>query len=218
MLEFTVTQLIAYFGGSVVVSTAVITWVGKYFLSKYINIEKHRTDSELVRLKDELLLINNKEIEAVKSKLNISVKRIEVEHLELFSKRVQVMVSLYQSFVDIRQQAPKSLHFIQAPSGPTKIREEAAKLYDQISALTNFYQKHKIFLEDEVCASINDAISKAWLPAIEYQMYLGNYDDHELHSIQDVRDRSWDQISNELLPAIKEVEDRFRRLFLAHMV
>ncbi len=214
MIELT--SFPALFGGATIIATGLSSWFGRLLLKKLLNDEKHKTDKMLERFKSKLSRNTSRELEQVKSQLALHTKQLENEHSAIFSKQIEVMDTTFKALVSISNQASRSLWFVECPRDASGIRAEANKLHQEIKELTVYFSQHRIYLDSEVCGVVSDAISKASDPAVAYVCYLGNYDDHELHTIQDVRDRSWDQICEDLHPAIELVESKFRSQFLHH--
>ena len=209
-------QVWLIFGGVNVVILALIAWLGKLWLKRILIRETHKLNTDLESFKSNLTSSASRDVERLKTELAIQAKRSEKEHSTIFDKQVEVIDFMYKSLVNISAQASKSLWFIECPRHPDGIRKEASKLHDEINNLNRYFVQNKIYIDAETCETIADAIEKASKPAAQYVCYLGNYDDHELHTIQDVRDRSWDTICQELHPAIQIVENRFREQFLYH--
>lgn len=197
-----VMTIITSIGGGVALVVGLGSWLGKVLAGRLLEQDRLRAQSELERLK---------------SILGVYAKRFETEHSQLFAKRVEVMERIFHSLIDITAQAAKSLWFVEAPRNPVAIRAQAEKLYSDIRQLGHYFDRNRIFLEEDICQSVSEAIVKGSSPAAQYICYLGNYEDHELHTLKDVRDRCWDEVANEVRPAIDKVEQRFRSIVLAHI-
>lgn len=197
-----VQTIIVSIGGTAVLVAGLISWLGKVWAGRLLEMDKLRSQSELEKLR---------------SVLGVYAKRFETEHAQLFAKRVEVMEQIFRSLINIEAQAARSLWFVEAPQNPVEIRKQSEKLYSDIRELGNYFDRNRIFLEEDICQSVRDALAKGSNPAAEYMLYIRNYDDHELHSLHDVRDRCWDKVSKELRPAMDKVERRFRSIVLAHI-
>ncbi len=46
----------------------------------------------------------------------------------------------------------------------------------------------------------------------QYQAFLGNYDDHELNTLIDVKENAWKELEETVPPALRELETEFRQV------
>ncbi|HHC6465739.1 TPA: hypothetical protein ACN36C_004474 [Vibrio parahaemolyticus] len=164
------TENLLLFGGVNAVLVALIAWLGKLWLKRILIRESHNLSTTLESFKSELASSTTREVERLKAELSIQAKHLEKEHSTIFDKQVEVIDQIYKSLVNISAQASKSLWFIECPRSPKEIRQEASKLHDAIKDLHKYFKQNKIYIDVETCETIEDAISKASEPAVEYML------------------------------------------------
>lgn len=91
------------------------------------------------------------------------------------------------------------------------------KYYDDVMRLGRYFDKSKIFLEPDLCLSIDKAISLASGSAAQYLGTVELYDDHEISETKTIRDHLWEQVETEVTAAISAVEIEFRNIMLEHV-
>jgi len=60
------------------------------------------------------------------------------------------------------------------------------------------------------CEKIENVLRGIQDPVVMYHLYLGNYDDHELHTLTDAKDLAWTNIREVVPAALRELESDFR--------
>jgi hypothetical protein len=74
------------------------------------------------------------------------------------------------------------------------------------------YLKAKIFMALSTCEKIETVFRAIQGPIAMYEAFLGNYDDHELHSLSDVKQNAWEDIRDSVPSALSELEAEFRKI------
>lgn len=184
-----VVAVVSSVGGVGVIIVGLSAWIGKIYQSKII--------------------------ESQKSLLKIGEKRFETEFGRIFEKRVEILRTLYEELIEIEGVASKSLWFIEAPREPSEIRARAKKFHEATLELGRYFSKSKIFIEEELCDLIKEAISSASQAAAAYKSTLGVYDDHEITETNYMREDSWKNMEEKVRPAIESIEKEFREILLS---
>ena len=172
---------------------------------------KSKSDSELERLKVQLQSESNSELESLKSKHQILIKRRAEEINYLHQKRANAIEVLYVSLVELHEAAYLVLNIF-SPKNPADIRKYTQDAFEKVCAVNTEYLKAKIYISPQTCEVIKDVIDPFRSSIQMYYAYQHNYDDHELDTISDVKDRSWKEIEESVNPAMKELEEEFRKL------
>lgn len=194
-------ELIKLLGGAAVLIGAA-GWLATKFIENRLNRE---IEAYKARLKAE----SDTEIENLKSHLQVAAKEREIAVSWLHQKRATAIESLYSSLADL-QHAARVVLDILSPRNPTDIRKcssEAVKILHQTYAA---YHKAKIFLSPLTCEKIEKVLQGIQDPVIMYDLYLENYDDHELNTLTDVKNNAWEGIQTVVPAALNELESEFR--------
>lgn len=196
-------ELVSLLGGSVVLVGAA-GWLATKLIENRLGreIEDYKT-----RLKAE----SDAEIESLKSRLQIAAKEREIAVNWLHQKRATAIESLYSALVDL-QHSVRIVLDILSPRHPPDMRKFSSEAVKKLHHSYEAYLKAKIFLSPLTCEKIEKVLRGIQDPMIMYDLYLGNYDDHELHTLTDVRDHAWKEIRDVVPAALSELESDFRNV------
>lgn len=196
-------EFISYLGGSV----ALIGAAG-WLATKLI---ENRLSREIENYKTKLKAESDAEIENLKSRLQIAAKEREIAVNWLHQKRATAIESLYSALVDL-QHAVRVVLDILSPRHPPDIRKYSSEAVKKLQQTYEAYLKAKIFLSPLTCEKIETVLRGIQDPVVTYNLYLGNYDDHELHTLTDVKDHAWKEIRDVVPAALGELESDFRKV------
>lgn len=196
------TNFLIYVVSGATLSIPAAAWLAKKLVDTRLN-------KELEQYKSELKKESDLDIEYIKSKLQSSIKEREITVTWLHQKRANAIEKLYSSMVELHDSVRIVLD-VCSPKSPSDIRKYTKEAYDKIQSTYSIYLKTKIFLSRETCEKVEDVLNAFEDPLITYYGFLWNYDDHELHTLADVKERSWKDIRLKVLPAMEELESEFR--------
>lgn len=199
-MEF-ILELIKLLGGSVVLVGAA-GWLATKFI-------ENRLNREIEDYKAKLKVESDAEIENLKSRLQIVAKEREIAVNWLHQKRATAIETLYSSLVDL-QHAVRVVLDILSPRNPPDIRKFSSEAVKKLHQTYEAYLKAKIYLSPLTCEKIEKVLQGIQDPVVMYDLYLGNYDDHELHTLTDVKDHAWKDIQEVVPAALSELEFDFR--------
>lgn len=199
-MEF-ILELIKILGSSVILVGAA-GWLSTKFIESRLNreIENYKT-----RLKTE----SDAQMENLKSRLQITAKEREIAVNWLHQKRATAIEVLYSSLVDLQQGVRIVLDTL-SPRNPQDIRKYSSDAMKKLRQTYDAYLKAKIFLSSLTCEKIDRVLQGIQDPVVRYNLFLGNYDDHELHTLTDVKDQAWKDIQEVVPAALSELESDFR--------
>lgn len=198
-----ISQLIPLLGGSVVLVGAA-GWLAKKLI-------ENRLAREIEEYKTKLKAESDAEIESLKSRLQIAAKEREIAVNWLHQKRATAIETLYSALVDL-QHAVRIVLDILSPRNPPDIRKYSSEAVMKLRQIYEAYLKAKIFLSPLTCEKIEKVLRGIQDPMVMYNLYLGNYDDHELHTLVDVKDHAWKEIRDVVPAALGELESDFRKV------
>lgn len=197
------TLLIAVLGGSAVLIAAAGWLASKFF--------ENRLNRDIETFKARITAESEAEIENLKSRLQVAAKEREIAITWLHQKRAASVEALYTAMVDL-QHSVRIVLDIFSPHNPADIRKYTAEAFKRTQEVYASYLKAKIFMAPLTCEKIERVLDGLQDPLVMYYGYLGNYDDHELSSLSDVKDHAWKKIRDSVPPALAELETEFRQI------
>lgn len=193
LTDMDIQQLIGFLGGTTAI-TALLAYLGKKAIEGFLSakLESHKKNLE----------------------------RIAAEHTirfqHLHSERAEVVKSLYQKLVLLDESLHSTLRRFQAVGEPSLV-EKVNELGDRFNTFREFYLPNKIFLEENLCGTI-DAILEAakgvFFDITTYDVDTTNLSDrYHSETLRERRD-FWDQArnvhENEILTLKVRLENNFR--------
>ena len=175
---------------SVVGGSAVLVASARWMAGKLI---ENGLNKSIEAYKSSLRSESDAEIERLKSSLQMSVKEQEIEASWLHQKRAAAIEGLHSALVDLQKSVRIVLDMF-SPRDPGDIRIYSADAVKKVRETYDVYLKAKIFMSPATCEKIERVLRGIEEPVVLYECYLSNYDDHELHTLSDVKDRAWEDI------------------------
>jgi hypothetical protein len=195
------------FGGNAAL-LAVLGILGKSFLDKVIVRDTKQFENDLKAKSDSA-------IEHLKNELQIRTIEHQVRFSRLHEKRADVIAELYGHLVESLWETESFLSPIEWVGEPSK-REKHQKSMNKLVELYRYFDKHKIYLPPEVCASLEDLVQHIRSQVIKFGIWV-RLEDQELsdesHTLKnDAWDSGWDAIKNQVPLARESLENEFRSL------
>jgi hypothetical protein len=200
------TILLAFGGNAALL--AVLGILGKSLLDKLIV-------RDTKRFEDDLKAKSDAAIEHLKNELQIRTIEHQVRFSRLHEKRASVIAELYGHLVDALWEAESFLSPMEWAGEPNK-KEKHQQAMNKLVELYRYFDKHRIYLPPEVCASLEALVQNVRSQVIKFGVWV-RYEDYELtgdsHAKKnDAWDSGWGAIKNEVPIARKSLEDEFRAL------
>ena len=200
------TILLAFGGNAALL--AVLGVLGKSLLDKLILRDTKQFENDLKAKSDAA-------IEHLKNELQIRTIEHQVRFSRLHEKRASVIAELYGHLVEALWEAESFLSPMEWAGEPNK-KEKHQQAMNKLVELYRYFDKHRIYLPHEVCASLEALVQNVRSQVIKFGVWV-RYEDYQLtndsHAKKnDAWDSGWDAIKNEVPIARKSLEDEFRAL------
>ncbi|MEK6698734.1 MAG: hypothetical protein AABZ10_06800 [Nitrospirota bacterium] len=200
------TVLLAFGGNAALL--AVLGLLGKSLLEKLIARDTKRFETDLKAKSDAA-------IEQLRSDLQIRSIEHQVRFSRLHEKRATVIAELYGHLVETLWEAESFLspmEWVGEPDRQEKHRIAMNKLVD----FFQYFDKHRIYLPEEICASLEALVLKVRSHVIAFGVYVRFHDqslnDHTREQKEKAWSEGWDAIKNQVPQARKLLEEEFRTL------
>lgn len=200
-------DVIKTLGGDTILLGAV-AWLIKTFISS-------RLTREVEQFKAHLKTNADTEIERLKSSLQMIALEHQVRFSKLHERRAELIAELYELLLDTESVARKFI-FIE-----TRDKKEAAAAKSKVFELYDFIQKHRLYLPNSVCRSLDNFEGNLRRSVLFVSSY---WTDIEFPNDQTIRDQNEVMLAacNALetdLPTLRKVlEEECRKLLGANDV
>lgn len=200
------TILLAFGGNAALL--AVLGILGKSFLDKLIVRDTKQFESDLKAKSDSA-------IEHLKNELQLRTIEHQVRFSRLHEKRAAVIAELYGYLVEALWEAESFLSPIEWAGEPNK-KEKHQQAMNKLVELYRFFDKHRIYLPPDVCASLEMLVQNIRSQVIHFGVWV-RYEDYELNGDSYTKksaawDAGWDAIKNQVPVARASLENEFRIL------
>jgi hypothetical protein len=205
-MEIWQTTLLAFGGNAALL--AVLGVLGKSFLDKLIVRDTKQFESDLKAKSDTA-------IENLKNELQLRTIEHQVRFSRLHEKRASVIAELYGHLVEALWESESFLSPIEWSVEPNK-KEKHQQAMNKLVELYRYFDKHRIYLPSEVCASLEALVLNVRSQVIKFGVWV-RYDDYEFtrdsHTQKlDAWNSGWDAIKNQVPVARASLENEFRSL------
>jgi cation transport regulator ChaB len=200
------TILLAFGGNAALL--AVLGILGKSLLDKLIVRDSKQFENDLKAKSDAA-------IEHLKNELQVRTIEHQVRFSRLHERRASVIAELYGHLVEALWEAESFLSPMEWAGEPNK-NEKHQNAMNKLVELYRHFDKHRIYLPPEVCASLEALIRDVRSQVINFGVWV-RYEDHELTGDSHVRkndawDSGWKAIKNQVPIARRSLEEEFRTL------
>lgn len=187
---------------------AVLGVLGKSLLAKLIVRDTKQFENDLKAKSDAA-------IEHLKNELQIRTIEHQVRYSRLHEKRASVIAELYGHLIEALWEAESFLSPMEWAGEPSK-KEKHRKAMNKLVELYRYFDKHRIYLPPEVCASLEALIQNVRSQVIRFGVWV-RYEDYELSGdSHDKKNEAWNSgwaaIKNEVPIARESLENEFRAL------
>jgi hypothetical protein len=154
-------------------------------------------------------------IEHLKNELQLKTIEHQVRFSRLHEKRATVIAELYGYLVEALGEAESFLSPMEWAGEPTK-KEKHRYAMTKLVELYRYFDKHRIYLPPEVCASLDVLIRNVRSQVIKFGVWVG-YEDHQLTDSSQAKkfeawDSGWEAIQKLIPEARESLENEFRTL------
>jgi len=200
------TILLAFGGNATLV--AVLAFLGKSFLEQLLVRDTKRFETDL-RAKSDIAM------ERLKNQLQLSTIEHQVRFSRLHEKRAEVIAELYGLLVEALWEAESFLSPLEWTGEPDK-KEKHRTAMNQLVKLYRYFDQHRIYLPQEICASLERLIDEVRSQVVNFGVYV----DFGKSAINEEFDRKkldawnsgWKSIKKEVPVARQSLENEFRVL------
>ena len=200
------TILLAFGGNAALL--AVLGLLGKSMLDKLIVRDTKQFESELKAKTDAT-------IEHLKNELQLKTIEYQVKFSRLHEKRAAVIAELYGHLVEALWEAESFLSPMEWAGEPNK-KEKHKTAVSRLVDLYRLFDKHRIYLPPELCASLDKLVVKVRSHVINFGVYVDfdveTLNDHTHKEKEKAWNAGWDAIKNQIPLARQNLENEFRSL------
>lgn len=205
-MEIWQTVLFAIGGNAVLL--VVLGVLGKSFLDKIIARDTKRFELDIQAKA-------NSAIEHLKNQLQLKTIEHQVRFSRLHEKRASVIAELYGYLVESLWEAETFLSPMQWAGDPDKNVQHATAM-NKLAEFYRFFDKHRIYLPDVLCISLEEFVSSVRGRVISYGVYVqipeGTRNETTLKQMETAWRDGWDEIKVRVPQARKVLETEFRQL------
>ncbi len=152
-------------------------------------------------------------IEKLRNDFQIQTIEHQVRFSRLHEKRAQVVAELNGRLAELLWEAESFLSPMEFAGEPDKNKKYALAMNKIVECL-QYFDKHRIYLPSDLCASLEELMLKVRALVIKFGVYV-QIDQHSVES-RKAKDKiwidGWEAIKNEIPIARKALEDDFRKL------
>jgi hypothetical protein len=190
--------------GSVAILIGALAWLAK-------SITAHFLSRDIEAYKERLSAASAREIEHVRSQLQIMAKEHEIRFSKLHEKRAEVVMDLYLLLDELR--AYRLLMGILLEHG-RQVDRHVDEGVELSAKLFNFFKRNKLYLSSELAERLEELINKLGEPLSKYAVlkeYASKVDEGVLAELPRAIEALGGEL-NELHRAVNAVEKEFRML------
>jgi hypothetical protein len=187
-------EILTALGGSAVLLAAV-AWLTKSIITHYLS----------------------KDVEAYKATLRSETEKALLEHDAIFrglhSRRAEIIAELYSRLTDAVSATASFLSVVGSEGEPGRA-EKSKVAMEKIVDFFTYFDRRRIFLNEELCKQIDDFVDKIRGPAIDFSMYLDEpeFDPPTSREKSKALISAWKSIETNVPKAKKSLEEEFRKL------
>jgi len=199
-------QLVITTFGGIAVLLAVLGYLAKSFLDKLIIRDTKLFETDLKMKSDAA-------IERLRNDFQIQTIEHQVRFSKLHEKRAQVIAELNGHLAELLWEAESFLSPMEFAGEPDKNKKYALAMNKIVECL-QYFDKHRIYLPSDLCASLEELMLKVHTHVIHFGVYVKC----EQHSVESRKEKDkiwiggWEAIKNEIPITRKALEDDFRKL------
>jgi hypothetical protein len=200
------TVLLAFGGNAALL--AVLGLLGKSILDKLIVRDTKQFEADLKAKADAT-------IEHLKNELQLKTIEHQVRFSRLHEKRAAVIAELYGHLVEALWEAESFLSPMEWAGEPNK-KEKHKTAMNKLVDLYRYFDKHRIYLPTELCASLERLVIEVRSHVINFGVYVGfdekTLNEHTHKEKEKAWNSGWDAIKNQIPLARQSLEGEFRAL------
>lgn len=187
---------------------AILGLLGKSLLEKLIARDSARFESDLKAKADAA-------IEHLKTELQLKTIEHQVRFSRLHERRAAVIAELNGHLVEALWEAENFLSPMEWAGEPDK-KEKHHVAMNKLAELYRYFDKHRIYLPVELCASLEQLIREVRRLVIEFGVFARVPDESLNLETREKKEKAWNSgweaIKNQVPLAREKLEDEFRSL------
>jgi hypothetical protein len=210
-------EILIAFGGNAML-LAVLAYLARSLLQTWLTKDikrfeadlKATADSELERLKAELKAKGDIAIEELKSHLQQAAFEHQVRFSKLHEKRAEIIAELYSRAIQVRDLGERFVF----QTGANEREGQYLEATKTISALYDFYERHRIYMPERVCRAFQVFIVLLRAPMAEVNTYGGrDYSNPQtINERNEAFKKAFAAFGENVPAALKALEDEFRNI------
>jgi len=197
--------IITSIGGSAVLFGA-LSYLAKSIISQLLtkDIENHKT-----KLKFE----SDLELEKFKSELEKTAFEHQTRFSKLHDKRAEIIAELYSRIVDLYNTVKIFVGMALVDDGEEQKKKITKELWETVDHYRDYFQKHKIFLEVELCKKIEELDESMSAPVSKLMMHMKMSSQNDNYSpLFEAWEEAEEKIESLVSEIKNEIENEFRTL------
>ncbi len=154
-----------------------------------------------------------KDIEKFKGDLQVAAIEHEIRFSKLHEKRAEVLADLYKLLVVAAWETESFASPIEWAGEPDK-KQKYQKAMNAISEYFRFFDQHRIYLPEELCASLEALALKLRSPTVAFGVYLNFEYPNERTTDEKFKawSAAWDSVQKDIPQLRSALEAEFRKL------
>jgi hypothetical protein len=207
MLNEFLRQLALTLGGTAI-AVAAMAWLARSVITQWLSkdIEAHKA-----KLKAEA----DVSLERLRSELQITAARRNIEYARIHEKRLEIISELAGKLDAFHQRVDAYVSIVEWADTPSK--EERRKLAaDAFGDFNKYFRPRRFFLPEHTVKKIEDFRAALYKISIEFMLYVEQGREYRSDATKDID--VWSEASKytteEAPKLIKELEDDFRKILL----
>lgn len=167
-------------------------------------------------------LANNlftKDLEKFKADLEVAAIEHQIRFSKLHEKRADVLAELYKLLVLATSETRSFVSLIEWAGEPDK-KQKYQNAMNAIYDFFRFFDQHRIYIPEALCASVDDFVQKLRKPTIEFGVFV-TYEHLSLRN-EEARFKAWttawESVENDVPQLRSALEAEFRNLLGATTV
>jgi hypothetical protein len=154
-----------------------------------------------------------KDLEKFKDDLQLAAVEHQIRFSKLHEKRAEVLAELYSLLVVATWETESFVSPAQWAGEPSK-KEKYQRALDATAEYFRFFDRHRIYIPDALCTSLENFAKKLRAPTISSGVYLEFEQTNQATTLEKHRAfrDAWHEVQNDIPPLRSALEREFRKL------
>ena len=202
------------------IAVASLSRLARYFiehnLSKEMESYKINFSKDLEQFKMQLQANKDRSIEETRHQLEMLASEHNIRFGKLHEKRAETIAELHSKLDDAIVAANVFLNIFRS-EGQNAREHFGWTANEKMGEVLNYYQKHKIYFDKELCNKLNYIFSKLIGPIVKFRSALSETSSPHAAESEAEMLRAWttayEELADQEIPEVQQaIEDDFRKL------